>query len=60
MDKKLSINAVFLNFKYHVKPITDIAGMNELNIGHAIVSDSLFVGLEQAIHNMRHAMDGEI
>jgi len=43
----------------NVKPITDIEGMNELNIGHAIVSDSLFVGLEQAIYNMRHAMDGE-
>lgn len=43
----------------NVKPITDIAGMNELNIGHAIVSDSVFVGLERAIHNMRHAMDGE-
>ena len=43
----------------NVKPIADIDQMNELNIGHAIVSDSLFVGLEGAIHNMRHAMDGE-
>ena len=43
----------------NVKPVSDIEGMNELNIGHSIVSDALFVGLAQAIQNMRHAMDGE-
>ena len=42
----------------NVKPVADITGMNELNIGHSIVSDALFVGLEKAIHNMRHAIDG--
>lgn len=42
----------------NVKPVADIAGMNELNIGHSIVSDALFAGLERAIHNMRSAMDG--
>lgn len=42
----------------NVKPIADINSMNELNIGHSIVSDALFVGLEQAIRRMRSAMDG--
>ncbi len=55
----LTVNAGHGLHVGNVKPIADIAGMNELNIGHAIVSDSLFVGLESAIHNMRHAMDGE-
>ncbi len=43
----------------NVKPIADIPGMNELNIGHAIVSDAVFVGLAAAIHNMKHAIHGE-
>ena len=60
LELGLTVNAGHGLHVGNVKPITDIAGMNELNIGHAIVSDSLFVGLEQAIHNMRHAMDGEI
>ncbi len=59
LDLGLTVNAGHGLHVGNVKPIADIAGMNELNIGHAIVSDSLFVGLEQAIHNMRHAMDGE-
>ena len=42
----------------NVKPVADIPGMNELNIGHSIVSDALFVGLDRAIRNMRSAMDG--
>lgn len=55
----LTVNAGHGLHVGNVKPITDIEGMNELNIGHAIVSDSLFVGLDRAIQNMRHAMDGE-
>ena len=42
----------------NVKPIADINAMNELNIGHSIVSDALFVGLDRAIQKMRCAMDG--
>jgi len=55
----LTVNAGHGLHVGNVKPITDIEGMNELNIGHAIVSDSLFIGLERAINNMRHAMDSE-
>lgn len=42
----------------NVKPIADITGMNELNIGHSIISDAIFFGLDRAIHSMRNAMDG--
>ncbi len=55
----LTVNAGHGLHVGNVKPIADIEGMNELNIGHAIVSDSVFVGLENAVRNMRHAMDGE-
>ena len=42
----------------NVRDIAVIPGMNELNIGHAIIADALFVGLEGAILGMRAAMDG--
>ena len=39
--------------KYHnTGPIAAIAGMNELNIGHAIISRAVFVGLAQAVREM--------
>lgn len=55
----LTVNAGHGLHVGNVKPIADIVGMNELNIGHAIISDAVFVGLSSAIQNMRHAMDGE-
>lgn len=55
----LTVNAGHGLHVGNVKPIADIPGMNELNIGHAIISDAVFVGLSAAIHNMRHAIDGE-
>lgn len=42
----------------NVKAIADIQNMNELNIGHSIVADALFLGLEKAVIDMRKAMDG--
>ena len=32
--------------------IARVKGMNELNIGHAIMSRAVFVGLEQAVREM--------
>jgi pyridoxine 5-phosphate synthase len=37
----------------NVVPIAVIPGMNELNIGHSIVADALFVGLEEAVRRMK-------
>ncbi|MEM7304526.1 MAG: pyridoxine 5'-phosphate synthase [Pseudomonadota bacterium] len=59
LEQGLIVNAGHGLHLGNVKPIADIEGMNELNIGHSIVSDALFVGLGRAIQNMRHAMDGE-
>jgi len=41
-----------LNY-YNVKPIASISGIEELNIGHSIISRAVFVGLAQAIREMR-------
>ena len=39
---------------YHnVEPVAAIAGVHELNIGHAIVAHALFVGFKQAVVEMK-------
>lgn len=44
-----------LNLK-NVRPIAAIAAMVELNIGHAIIARSVFLGLERAVREMKEAM----
>ncbi|MDO6682581.1 pyridoxine 5'-phosphate synthase [Oceanobacter sp. 5_MG-2023] len=41
-----------LNY-HNVEPIAAIAEINELNIGHGIVAQALFVGMERAVADMR-------
>jgi pyridoxine 5-phosphate synthase len=41
----------------NVGPVAAIPECEELNIGHAIVSHAVFVGLADAVRAMRHAMD---
>jgi len=41
----------------NVSSIANIVDMYELNIGHSIVARALFVGLGQAVKEMRSAMD---
>jgi len=45
-----------LNYR-NVKPVAAIAGMRELNIGHAIVSRAVFVGLREAVREMKRVMN---
>ncbi len=40
----------------NVSTIAAIADVNELNIGHSIVSESLFIGLESAVKKMKTLM----
>lgn len=44
-----------LNYQ-NVTPIAALAGINELNIGHSIISRAAFVGLETAIKDMLNLM----
>ncbi|GAB3685825.1 pyridoxine 5'-phosphate synthase [Salinisphaera aquimarina] len=41
----------------NVGAIAAIDEIVELNIGHALIADALFVGIEQAVRDMRAAMD---
>ena len=40
-----------------VGPVAALPQLAELNIGHAIVAEAIFVGLSQAVRDMRAAMD---
>jgi pyridoxine 5-phosphate synthase len=40
----------------NVKPIVRIAGVEELNIGHSIVSRAVMVGMDRAVREMKEAM----
>ncbi|MDB5098695.1 MAG: pdxJ [Cyanobacteria bacterium RYN_339] len=40
----------------NVGPVARIPGMNELNIGHSIVSRAVLVGMERAVREMKEAM----
>ena len=44
-----------LNY-YNVQPIARLPGVRELHIGHAIVSRSVFVGLREAVAEMKRLM----
>ena len=44
-----------LNY-WNVKPIVRIPGVEELNIGHSIVSRAVLVGMVQAVRDMKAAM----
>ena len=44
-----------LNY-HNVRAVVRIAGMEELNIGHSIVSRAVLVGMTQAVRDMKQAM----
>ncbi|MFN2564805.1 MAG: pyridoxine 5'-phosphate synthase [Gemmatimonadaceae bacterium] len=41
----------------NVGPVSEIPEIEELNIGHSVVSRAIFVGLEEAVRELRRAMD---
>jgi pyridoxine 5-phosphate synthase len=44
-----------LNY-YNVEPIAQLPGVRELHIGHAIVSRAIFVGMREAVREMKRLM----
>jgi len=40
-----------------VKPVAAIASLKELNIGHFLVGEAIFIGFEASIREMRRLMD---
>jgi pyridoxine 5-phosphate synthase len=49
----LQVNAGHGLHYHNVKPIVAIPNIVELNIGHAIVSEALFIGLDAAVRKMK-------
>ena len=55
-DNKLLINAGHGLTRDNVNAIAQIEGVYELNIGHTLIADAVFVGLEQAVIMMKEAI----
>jgi len=56
MARGLKVNAGHGLHYTNVQPIAAIAGIDELNIGHAIVAHALFAGWENAVREMKAIM----
>jgi len=53
LGKGLVVNAGHGLHFHNVEPIAAIPGINELNIGHALMAHALFVGLDAAVKEMQ-------
>jgi pyridoxine 5-phosphate synthase len=52
----LRVNAGHGLTYWNVRPIAELPGMEELNIGHSIISRSVLVGIDRAIREMKAAI----
>lgn len=52
----LTVNAGHGLTYHNVQPIAALPGIHELNIGHAIVAQALFVGWKEAVSDMKRLM----
>ena len=55
----LRVNAGHGLTYWNVYPVACIPGMEELNIGHTIISRAVLVGMERAVREMKLAMKGK-
>ncbi len=49
----LQVNAGHGLHYHNVQPIVEIPHIEELNIGHAVIAEAVFIGLEQAVKKMK-------
>ena len=56
----LRVNAGHGLTYWNVYPVASIPGMEELNIGHTIISRAVLVGMERAVREMKLAMVGKL
>lgn len=54
----LRVNAGHGLTYWNTAPVAQIAGMEELNIGHSIISRAVLVGLERAVREMKQLIQG--
>ena len=57
ISKGLIVNAGHGLHYHNTQAIAAIEGINELNIGHSMMAHAMFVGLKQAVKEMRHLID---
>lgn len=55
----LRVNAGHGLTYWNVYPVACLPGMEELNIGHTIISRAVLVGMERAVREMKQAIRGE-
>ncbi|NJN48653.1 MAG: pyridoxine 5'-phosphate synthase [Alkalinema sp. RL_2_19] len=60
IDRGLRVNAGHGLTYWNVYPVAQLPGMEELNIGHSIISRAVLVGLDRAVREMKLAMRGEL
>ncbi|OLU15239.1 MULTISPECIES: pyridoxine 5'-phosphate synthase [unclassified Pseudomonas] len=56
----LIVNAGHGLHYHNVEPVAAIPGINELNIGHALVSHALFVGFKEAVREMKQLIESVV
>ena len=56
----LRVNAGHGLTYWNVYPVACLPGMEELNIGHTIISRAALVGIERAVREMKQAIRGEL
>ncbi|MGN7613817.1 pyridoxine 5'-phosphate synthase [Magnetococcales bacterium HHB-1] len=54
--QQLVVNAGHGLHYHNVQPVAAIKGMNELNIGHAIIAQAAMVGISEAVREMKRLM----
>lgn len=57
-SRGLTVNAGHGLQRANVRAIAEIEEINELNIGHSIIADAIFMGLAKAVTAMKQAMRG--
>lgn len=60
LSNGLRVNAGHGLTYWNVYPVACIPGMEELNIGHTIISRAVLVGMERAVREMKLAMRGQL
>lgn len=60
LEAGLRVNAGHGLTYWNVYPVATIEGMEELNIGHTIISRAVLVGLDQAVREMKQAINGKL
>ena len=57
-ERKMRFNAGHALNYFNVQPVAALRGVRELHIGHAIVSRAVFVGMREAVREMKALMRG--